>query len=360
MRPLRLAAGWLLGAAVYAAVGFLLLGAVLVTVAASGSLLAPGTGAAAFSGAMVAVVALVVLTPVLAGAVSAVVACVVYRWHTGMAWWKWGVVSLGGPALLWLTLTSVAQATTGVSAQIQVNGTSYGSPVLGVLLVVLAVATPALTGALVGRVKNRRAAALQEAVWPGAAPAEQDDGTEIFGAPAPPANTVTGAIPRVTRGGRDTIAAVAAGVIGVLFLATVAIAAAPTLLAPAVADGYERVAAGSVSVDVPEGLTDTGMLSPTWVYSWSSPEDAEALQQIAVSTDPQDGFVDLYVTDMAGNMPSFDVLEQTTERATFRYTGADGADYHGVLRVTDGFAVLGTASIDVPIDGLEVSVDSAR
>jgi|GEM_PF-6654383 len=366
MRPLRLATAWLLGAAAYAAVVFvLLLAAVLVTVAASGSLLDPDAGSTAFGGTMVAVVALLVLTPVAAGAVAGLTACGVYRWHTGMAWWKWSVVALGGPALLWLVLAGIAQATTGIAAQLQVNGQSYASPALGVLLVLLAVVTPAATGVLVGRVKNRRAATLQEAVWPGAAPSSatrHDDGTEVFAAPSGDArvNTMTGAVPRVTRGGRDTVAAVGAAVVVAFLVATAAVAAAPTVFAPAVADGYERVAAGTVSVDVPEGLTETGTLSPTWTYSWSSPEDAGSLQQIAVSGSPQDGFAELYITDMTGNVPTFEVLEQSADRVTFEYTGADGAAYHGVLRVTDRFAVLGTASTDVPLDGLEVSVDSAR
>ncbi|WP_277208353.1 hypothetical protein [Isoptericola croceus] len=85
MRPLRLLAGWLLGAAVYAVGGLLLLlGAVLVAVATSGSLLDPGPDATRFGGAMVAVVALLVLTPVVAGALAALAACGIYRWHTGM------------------------------------------------------------------------------------------------------------------------------------------------------------------------------------------------------------------------------------------------------------------------------------
>ncbi|WP_277208351.1 hypothetical protein [Isoptericola croceus] len=121
--------------------------------------------------------------------------------------------------------------TTGIASPLQVDGTSYASPALGVLLVVLAVGTPAVTGVVVGRVKNRRAAALQEAVWPGATRVAEDS-------PAPLVNAVTGAIPRVTRGGRDTVAIVGGAVVGVLLVATAAIAAAP-VLAP-VAEGSQQ------------------------------------------------------------------------------------------------------------------------
>jgi hypothetical protein len=113
-----------------------------------------------------------------------------------------------------------------------------------------------------------------------------------------------------------------------------------------VADGFRRVAAGWMTVDVPEGWVDAEP-SGMWTQAFSDAAGDEATAQLAIA--PEYGETDALgaVSDVIGSLqlgafPDFTVVEPPVpatgepdyaHRATrwFTYTGDDGATLEGVL-----------------------------